>query len=187
MSEFLPPPGPLLGVDATPAWAAGPGTAPPVRSRILPWVLGGAAAVGLTVVIGLGFFVGSAVSSTGTAQRVWSGDLEVGDCFSETALAGTLVDLVPCAEPHEEEAYAVSLLPDGDFPGDAVVDAESQRRCEAAFAGYVGLPRDETALEYSSHGPSRESWDLDADRKVVCTVYDPGTAATSGSLRGSQH
>lgn len=112
--------------------------------------------------------------------------LEVGDCFNDGLADGAGDVLEPraidCAQPHTAEVFHVATLPDGDFPGDAAVRDQAQELCLAQFAGYVGLPFEQSVLNASFLGPVEDTWAA-GDREVVCYL----TGATPGEqLSGSQ-
>jgi hypothetical protein len=113
------------------------------------------------------------------------GDLEVGDCFAdipkvEEEVIYNSIDTVSCSEPHGAEIYAVVGLPEGDFPGDEAVLAQAVEVCGAEFEGFVGLPYEESVLEFSYLYPTEESWDA-GDRSVTCSVVDLA-GDTTGTL-----
>ena len=113
-------------------------------------------------------------------------DLEVGDCLAtsppEEEQLITSLETVPCSEPHGEEIFAAVTLPDGDFPGTDAILEQGDELCIAAFDGFVGLPYEETALDFWLITPSEQSW-YQGDRSVLCTIYDPA-GEVSGTLRG---
>ena len=113
-------------------------------------------------------------------------DLEVGDCLAtsppEEEQLITSLETVPCSEPHGEEIFAAVTLPDGDFPGTDAILEQGDELCIAAFDGFVGLPYEETALDFWLITPSEQSW-YQGDRSVLCTIHDPA-GEVSGTLRG---
>ncbi len=113
-------------------------------------------------------------------------DLRVGDCFDEPA--GSQVShlvAVPCAEPHDNEAFAIFDLDDGDYPGEEAVDGIAEEGCLAAFADYVGIDYAESVLAASTFTPTAASW-KDGDREVVCFLQDLEGSKLSGSMAGAQ-
>ena len=109
-------------------------------------------------------------------------DLEVGDCITEVQAGEEFsrVQTVPCSEPHSEEIYAVVTLPEGDFPGDEAIDAQTKDVCVAEFEGFVGLSYAESVLVFNYSWPLKETWDA-GERGVVCSVSDPD-GDTTGTL-----
>jgi hypothetical protein len=125
----------------------------------------------------------SAEASHSAAQDVFS--LMVGDCevagpidgmFSET----TVVD---CAEPHQSEVFAASTVPEGEFPGDAVIQKQGNTDCSAEFGSFIGVDLADSIYNVSWYYPTEESWGA-GDREILCVVYDRAGTPTTGSLRG---
>jgi Septum formation len=116
-------------------------------------------------------------------------NLKVGDCLAESPDAEQIVSVstAPCAEPHSEEIYAAVTLPEGDedFPGFEVIDTQAEDMCIAEFNVFVQRTYVESALDFGFITPTEEGWH-DGDRLVLCTIYDPNEALTSGSLRGAR-
>ena len=110
--------------------------------------------------------------------------IRVGDCLLEEpgASAQLTVEVVPCSEPHREEAYANFDLGGGDFPGQAEVDRLSEGGCFSRFSAYVGVPPEESDLQVVYLRPLEETWG--SDTGVTCLVSEgkPGT----GSLKNSK-
>ena len=122
------------------------------------------------------------------ARSVDATDLALGDCFSnppadEEQAQLTEVDVFPCDQPHEQEVYALTTLPAGEFPGEDAVDTEAQEFCSAEFEGYVGQAFGSSELEAAYIVPSLESWQYADDREIVCTVLGPMGEPSSESFR----
>jgi len=105
-------------------------------------------------------------------------DLTVGDCFDLGEVTSVeSVPVLPCAGPHDFEAYASLLMDAASYPGEADTVAEADARCGQAFEGYVGVPLqdaiDSGEYDYSSFYPSADSWAL-GDREILCMVYAAG-------------
>jgi len=114
--------------------------------------------------------------------------LAVGDCVRDMApsdgFAPEFVDVVDCARPHTDEVYATYALRDGVYPGDHRVETRAGRGCDKRFAAYVGSSAARTTLDIYFVTPTKETWSLDHDRGVLCTVGSPGHP-TKGSVRHS--
>lgn len=122
------------------------------------------------------------VTEAGTAD-VFS--LRLGDCFNDTTDEEISdVPAVPCAEPHDNEVYHSFLMPDGEFPGQAAIDAAVEETCLNEFESFVGMAYDVSTLDIFPLTPTEQGWDELADREIICTVYDPA-GQTSGSLKGA--
>lgn len=152
------------------------------------------AAIAILGAVGAIFFAGEAerdeegaLVSSGTLQVT---DLQVGDCF-DSAIDETVgetvevqgVDAIPCGEPHRNQVYAITELPDGSdapFPGDDAAFESSGLLCLETFDDFVGLAYEESVLDISVVYPSADTWGR-GDREVVCAVYDPAGPVT-GSL-----
>ena len=123
-------------------------------------------------------------------REMESWQLQIGDCFSAHAgedegVLGT-VDVVPCEQSHESEVYAAMELPAGEYPGEAEVDTQAESFCEEEFEPFVGRPFLKSALEASTLVPTEESWTLDDDREILCTVMSPFGLEEEGSLKDSK-
>lgn len=108
-------------------------------------------------------------------------DLAVGDCFdAEADLSG--LRRRGCGQAHQYELYAVSLLADGPYPGDAAVERAAERACLRAFGPYTGQnPVDGNRLTWYYAWPDRDLW-RDGDRGVYCYLGADGRRL-SGSAR----
>lgn len=110
----------------------------------------------------------------------------VGQCFAQRG-RGEIGDasLVDCAVPHTYELFAqFAAASDADpYPGDDDIAHAAEAGCVEAFAGFVGLAYDRSALDYVYLSPTRKTWDA-GDRRVSCFVTDP-TGPVTGGLRGA--
>jgi hypothetical protein len=111
--------------------------------------------------------------------------LQVGDCLNNDTLADEITEVptVPCSTAHQYEVYADFEL-DGDrWPGDEEVTEQADAGCMARFESFVGVPFEESSLDFSFYWPTEESWIQQDDRLVSCLIYD--TTDATGSLGGS--
>ena len=111
--------------------------------------------------------------------------LIVGDCTNDGTVTNgevATVPAVPCAEPHDNEAFSSGTLPDGDFPGDESVATTANTMCLAAFEPFVGAEYDSSILGYFAIKPTEVSWGQ-GDRQVLCLAYDSTGAQLTGSVR----
>ncbi|MCJ1706037.1 DUF4190 domain-containing protein [Microbacterium sp. VKM Ac-2923] len=111
--------------------------------------------------------------------------LVVGACLDD--LPGGFVaadNVVDCAQPHSYEAFGGFDVPDGAYPGDAAIETEALAGCEAAYGGYVGVPYQDSRLDYYYVGPTQQTWEV-GDREIFCLLFDPQAEQTVGSLTGS--
>lgn len=119
------------------------------------------------------------VTEAGTAD-VFS--LRVGDCFDDEAFEAEIEDVaaVPCTEPHDNEIFHSFEMPAGEWPGDEAIDTASLEQCTAAFATFVGIAYESSALDWSTITPLQDGWETIDDREVLCIAWDP-----AGKLQGS--
>jgi len=118
-------------------------------------------------------------------------EVREGDCVNDdnifgddTATVTTDVEVVPCTGAHQLEAYLVTEVADGDFPGTGSVRATAQQRCGDAFAGFVGRTYDRSTLGVYYYVPTQQTWEQASDRAITCLVGDPGVE-TTGTLQGA--
>jgi hypothetical protein len=113
--------------------------------------------------------------------------LKVGDCYNNTDPNAELIEslpIVPCSEPHLAEVYHAFDVPDGDtFPGQAVIDAETEKCIGEPFTAFIGLPYQESVFSVLPFTPTAQSWEI-GDREILCTVTDPA-GDTTGTLAGA--
>lgn len=123
------------------------------------------------------------VTETADAADVF--DMQVGDCLGDFTDDQEVTDVsaVPCEDEHAQQVFAISEVPDGEFPGDDAFRAQAEETCAAEFATFVGVAWEESQLDYTWLQPTEESWGS-GDREVVCLVYDPAGPVT-GSLEGA--
>ena len=101
--------------------------------------------------------------------------LEVGDCMDDFGTADDIssVPIVDCNEEHDAEVYATEDIDSDSFPGESGVSDAAEEICIGAWEDFVGIPYEESLLDYGALTPSEESWAL-GDKEVVCTIskYD---------------
>jgi hypothetical protein len=119
--------------------------------------------------------------------------IQLGDCFDDTPASGaddsgevTSLPGVPCAEPHDNEVYAVFDVDYEAFPGDDVMGQLAFDECLARFEGFVGAVYEDSSLDITALYPSSQSWGAQGDREVVCAVYDMNLGKLTGSVEGSE-
>ncbi|NKY41359.1 septum formation family protein [Cellulomonas septica] len=114
--------------------------------------------------------------------------VQVGDCINVSGMEEDTemesLPVVPCTDPHDGEIYAETELPEGDFPGDAEVQAQGEEFCAAEFETFVGIPYDDSALYLWPLTPTQAGWDGVDDRVVQCVLDTDGELVT-GTLKGA--
>jgi len=125
---------------------------------------------------------GKPLGAAATAAHEFA--FQSGDCLVVRAGGGAESEqVVPCTEPHDEEAFYEFTLSGGAFPGDDSIWTVAEQNCGPQFEMFVGLDYTASSLDWFYHGPVRDSWDA-GFRQVVCIVYDP-VGQVTGSLAGA--
>jgi hypothetical protein len=151
------------------------------------WGIGIAVAAGAYLV---NSFMAADRDATGAIVGAGSVDafqMRVGDCFNDGSTFDdsevNSVPGVPCSEPHDNEVYAVYDVTAQSFPGDAIAEM-AHEGCVERFEAFVGKDYDSSSLDIATLYPSRESWNGQNDREVVCAVYDIELSKLTGSVKG---
>lgn len=142
-----------------------------IRPRRWAWGTGIAATSLLIVLAGWFYPVGSGTDDPMT-------HLTTGACFnlSETQLA-----VVPCTQPHDDEAYYRDTFAPGTFPGDPVVANAAQSTCDAQLAGYVGSGHDDDLFDWPL-APDKSEWAAGI-HYTVCALSRVDNRKMTGSAR----
>ena len=91
------------------------------------------------------------------------------------------VTVVDCVKSHADEVFAVFPMPDGPFPGKAVVDRFKNECSREALAAYSAAEANSPVQHTTRRFPDEKSW-ATGDRSVICMIAsDP---PTTGSVRG---
>ena len=127
------------------------------------------------------------VATIDGAEMVAFEDLEVGDCLPYVDYTGedTIFELpvVPCDQPHTDEVYFIYEVDDQTFPGESALLDEAWDGCLAQFEGFVGVPYEQSELDFSSYQPTKASWTRAGDRAIQCIAYSYDDV--TGTLRGA--
>ncbi len=146
------------------------------------------------IIAAAGFGIYSAVTtvdrdSSGAIVGAGSVDafqVRIGDCFDDASSFGdevTNLPGVPCADPHDNEAYALIDLTIATYPGEDAIADLANASCLERFESFVGRDYDSSSLELFALYPSTESWQQN-DREVICAVYDMNSSKLVGSVKG---
>jgi hypothetical protein len=117
-------------------------------------------------------------------------DLAIGDCFDDGDIAVGGVEevgdvpMVECAEPHDNEVYAVVTIDSDVFPGDIAIQSRADEVCHEAFEGFVGLDYQTSTLDFGWLVPTADTWEA-GDRVVACFVYRMDLEKVTGTLEGT--
>jgi len=112
-------------------------------------------------------------------------NVQVGDCFDDSNSFGDEISSlpgVPCADPHDNETYAVINLTMANYPDEAMEEL-AYDSCMERFEPFVGRDYETSSLDIFTMYPSADTWKQD-DREVVCAVYDMDTNKLVGSVQG---
>jgi Domain of unknown function (DUF4328)/Septum formation len=165
-----------------------------------------AAALTATAIYGQSITTGPVAAHTSAAapapapavQQVTPDQLRTGDCIQGPADINTantwpdLISLVPCTQKHLAEVfYSANYWPAAmAFPGNAVIQKQSDAKCLKAFSAYDGSLFSESQYSYYDGGPlGRQDWHS-GDRHLVCVAYfyrhgSPRGKPLYASIRGS--
>ena len=150
--------------------------------------------------IGLGvvaYNVSTQADRDGTGAIVSEGSVDafkirVGDCFNDTGSISTAeggevssLPAVPCSEPHDNEVYAVFDLDVVEFPAEEAMSQMAFDECMNRFAGFVGIDYQSSTLDILTLYPTRESWERQGDREIVCAVFEMNAKPLTGSARNT--
>ncbi len=135
----------------------------------------------------------SSTSDASTAAAVVPVELSPGQCFDVAAfstgrpVAPTAVSVVPCARPHQLEAYSVLDRPEASgspFPGTDVLKAWGEDHCIERFAAYVGTDYARSVFDTAVVLPDERSW-RQGFRHAACALHDAQFNLLRGSMRGA--
>jgi hypothetical protein len=119
-------------------------------------------------------------------QSVFS--MEPGLCWDDEGEAdeiSTVAD-IDCAEPHDNEVFALLELEDGEFPGQEEIYDQAFDLCSgSAFQDYVGIDYLDSSLEVFPLTPTASGW-ADGDNEVVCNLYALDESKLEGSMKDAQ-
>lgn len=113
-------------------------------------------------------------------------NVQVGDCFNDVSFDDEVSSVpgVPCAEPHDNETYAVFDVSVTSYPeGDGMSELAFES-CMKRFESYVGKDYESSSLDITTMFPSPQSW-RENDREVICAVYDMNAVKLTGTAKGS--
>ncbi|MGV0795220.1 septum formation family protein [Mycolicibacterium sp. XJ1819] len=109
-------------------------------------------------------------------------DIKEGDCLKSIPGGAQVltVQTVGCEEVHAGEVFAVLVMPDGGFPGQAAIDGYADR-CSPELASYSPAAMVDDSVQLYVLYPTEDTW-AQGDRAVTCiATLDPPRA---GPLRG---
>lgn len=112
--------------------------------------------------------------------------VRIGDCFNVPVEELVMsLEAIPCDQPHDAEAYATFVQAGTDYPGEEAVTEASTWGCYDRYEAFVGIPWDDSQLDYWFLEPTVESWEENDDREVTCALTSYDGAKLTGSMQGS--
>ncbi len=147
------------------------------------FIIAGAALTGCSAVRDVIDVAGPVVDAVND-EDTW---LTVGDCFDETG--DDIVSDVPtidCALPHDYEVYATINLDKAVWPGDDEIFSLADDACYAPFTTWVGIPFENSTLDYTYYVPTEDGWNNYDDREVSCIMFDPAGKTTGTFLASAR-
>lgn len=122
------------------------------------------------------------------AVAIAPAELALGDCFdylqSSSSDVIIQVGVVPCAQPHVYEVFAVPDLIGDQFPGEEQSSKKSDAACLRRFAEFVGVDYDHSALDFRYFFPDGADW-RGGDRTAICYLMKFSEEPRTGSARNS--
>jgi len=115
-----------------------------------------------------------AVAAGPAGQDISAFSMSPGDCFQDsTETTVTDLEVVPCAQAHDNEVFYKFDVSQKSFDEDAI-EAEASDVCNTKFADYVGIAYPDSKYQTMWMTPTLGSWTAAGDREVVCVLYDEG-------------
>jgi hypothetical protein len=133
--------------------------------------------VGLT-----GFILDEMRDRAAGIEDIDTTELKPGDCISDLDDSSRVYDMpvVPCTQPHKAEVYHVYRFPAGAYPGQAVIEEESDERCSAAFEPYDTAENEDLEIYYL-YPENETGWK--EDRGVLCIAAAPLEPRTTSLVK----
>lgn len=129
----------------------------------------------------------SACSLLSFGPRTSAFSMKVGQCV-QLPTGDNITDLetTDCSTLHDAEVFHLTQVTEDERPSDSELEDMGGDACLAAFEGYVGVPYEESELDYTILYPSPGSWEQ-GDREIICFIISgEGTdVQLSGSMKGS--
>ena len=145
--------------------------------------------VGVIGYIAYSYFGGAERDASG--QIVSEGTLDafsirVGDCTNDQEDGSEIssVIAIPCSEPHDNEFYHSFQISHPEFPGEDIVFEEGYEGCYNQFEAFVGIDYESSVLDIYTLYPTKESWDQQNDREILCALYHIDLEKLEGSAKG---
>lgn len=132
---------------------------------------------------------GTDPSSIEGAEMVPFAELEVGDCLPFVDYGDTEqiyeLPVVSCDQPHTDEVFFIFEVDDEEFPGEDALGESAWDGCAAQFDTYVGVPYEDSVLDFYTYQPTEISWARADDRMVQCILFS--YEDVTGTLEGAKY
>lgn len=116
--------------------------------------------------------------------QIGSFEIKQGDCFNNTDFSNlTTLPAVPCAEPHDNEVYAVFDIPLPTYESDDETFRLAVEACTKRFDNFVGRTYEDSKLDILTLYPTLATWE-EGDRGIVCAVFDVDGEKLMGTAEG---
>ena len=129
----------------------------------------------------------SACSLLSFGPRTSAFSMKVGQCV-QLPTGDNITDLetTDCSALHDAEVFHLTQVTEDERPSDSELEDIGGDACLAAFEGYVGIPFEESELDYTILYPSPGSWEQ-GDREIICFIIsgDGTDTQLAGSMRGA--
>ena len=114
--------------------------------------------------------------------------LRTGDCLNppkKVVAQVSSLDVLSCKAPHTEQVFALVADHGGSaYPGPQPLQHFANAKCLQHFAGFVGVPYQQSSLFFTYLLPSVRSWAA-GDHTITCVVTTTGAKLTA-SVQGSK-
>jgi hypothetical protein len=109
-------------------------------------------------------------------------DVRVGDCVSDLPSGVQYdVDVVPCAQPHRAQVFAIYDLESGPYPGEEQAFATGETGCRERLPQELVASPQTADLQTYLYVPNEANWQ-NGDRQVICLAGSE--TAMTGDLPG---
>lgn len=138
-------------------------------------------ALSIAGVVAIVLIVGAVALVLRAHDKVVATHTNVGDCIADVPTDSLIltVPTIDCGQPHGGEVFAVLTMPDGAYPGAAVID-EWKNKCPPELATFSAGAGADPSVGVLVLYPTQQRWN-DGDRVVTCiATSDP---KRTGSLR----
>lgn len=142
----------------------------------------------LSLLGGILLIVGIAVSYDEGSDGASYSLLQPGNCYDVDLYDERSIDFRLCSDDHYREAFAVldhPSPPGTEYPGRESLRRFAVRECTERFPAYVGRAYEDSRLRIVTVYPSRDDWEIENLRRIVCAAARPDDGDLTRSVRDS--